>query len=153
MKYKTYPPIAEGFSNNNTRFIFDNKYGDGKTCQQMGLYGWNASITFSATCTNDGAFSYIVFGMDSVKYTSNITTDTGLSSGFGRYVVLNGSENVYAQGVYSSMLNNSLTEWTIDLPGAGNYCATVMPLKYFNENTMKAAWCVPNTTTKNAEIM
>lgn len=134
MKYKTYAPIAEGFSNNNTRFIFDNKYGDGKTCQQMGLYGWNASITFSAKCTNDGAFSYIVFDMYGVNYVSNITTDTGISTGFGKYVVLEGSEHVYAQGIYSPTLNTSITEWTINLPGAGNYCTSVMPLKYDEES-------------------
>ncbi|EEB09614.1 hypothetical protein SJAG_04834 [Schizosaccharomyces japonicus yFS275] len=130
MKYKTYPPIAEGFSNNNTVFVFDNSHGNGPACQQVGLYGYNASITFTAKCTNDGAFSYLVYGMHAVEYTSNITSSPGISSGFGEYVVLNGSENVYAQGVYGTALNNSLTEWTINLPRAGNYCTNLMPLRY-----------------------
>ncbi|EEB09587.1 hypothetical protein SJAG_04801 [Schizosaccharomyces japonicus yFS275] len=131
MKYKTYPPIAEGFSNNNTVFVFDNSRGNGQTCQQVGLYGYNASITFTAKCTNDGAFSYLIYDMFGVDYTSNITSDTGISSGFGEYVVLNSSYGrIYSKGIYSTTLNNSLTEWTVNLPGAGNYCTNLMPLRY-----------------------
>ncbi|EQC52964.1 hypothetical protein SJAG_06615 [Schizosaccharomyces japonicus yFS275] len=135
MKYKTYPPIAEGFSNNNTRFVFKNTYGDGQVCQQMGLYGWNASITFSSKCSNDGAFSYIVYNQSAVKFTSNLTTNTGISSGFGEFVVLSGNEYVYSKGIYSPALNTSITEWTINLPGPTTYCTNIMPLRYNESET------------------
>ncbi|EEB09588.1 hypothetical protein SJAG_04804 [Schizosaccharomyces japonicus yFS275] len=131
MKHKTYPPIAEGFSNNNTVFVFENTHGNGPACQQVGLYGYNASITFTAKCTNDGAFSYLVYDMFGVDYTSNITTDRGTSTGFGEFVVLNNSYGrIYSNGIYSPTLNDSLTKWTVNLPGAGNYCTNIMPLRY-----------------------
>ncbi|EEB07581.1 hypothetical protein SJAG_02677 [Schizosaccharomyces japonicus yFS275] len=126
----------DGFSNNFT--ICSGVYYApwGSECQRFTDTVYSPSIKLYPKCHKNAAFSYIVYDFDkNLNITSNVTYGNGVSAGFGDFVVHNGSEYVYAKGIFGPMFNDSsIKEFSVPLPKPGNYCLDVQSLKNTTNN-------------------